>query len=77
MNPQKKQAQLSWVFENPLYANVLHGALKALKWVAIATFDFKLATITQMLETWVSDKEREWESEQERRKQERQQLGLY
>jgi len=68
--PMQRNAQLAWIWENPLFATLLKGALKSLKYVAIFTFDFKLAGITQMLESWVLEKEQEWEREQERRRTE-------
>ena len=65
------------IFENPLYATVLKGALKTLSMVALATFDWKLSIITKSLEEYIKDKEEEWDKEQEKRKKEKEQLGLY
>jgi len=72
-----KDAQLGIIFDNPMYSNLLKGALKGLKYVAIATFDVKLGIITKMFEDWVLKKEEEYKAEQEKKKKEREEMGLY
>ena len=72
-----KSGQVQWIFDNPLFNKLLKGAMRGLEFVAISTFDMKLALITRMFRDWMEKKEKEWEEQQEKLKKEKERMNLY
>jgi hypothetical protein len=65
-----KTAEIN-ALENSMFENMVDGALKALVVISAATFDWKLLTITKLLESWISDRR-----EEKRKKQQDLTLGV-
>ncbi len=58
---------------NPMLNTVIRGALKGLKMVALMSFAFEIAAVTQLLEKFVKDRERDLEEEEANKPQ----IGFY
>lgn len=49
---------------NPLFNTVIRGALRALKMVAMISFAYEVALVVQLLEKFISDRQRDLEKEE-------------
>jgi hypothetical protein len=53
------------ILGNSMWSTLLDAALKGLTVISAATFDWKLLTITQLLKSWISDKQEERQKKQQ------------
>lgn len=51
--------------ENSFWENLIDSALKGLNIVALASFDWRLLTISKLLEVWIKDKREERQKKQQ------------
>jgi hypothetical protein len=51
--------------ENSFWESLIDGALKGLNVVALASFDWRLLTISKLLEVWIKDKREERQKKQQ------------